>query len=214
MQEILIKSRTLIQTLNWFSDWVFSQDQPTLNGLVRTADVDAGEACSLEYLHKRQELPNVDSGYPMHSIGFDLNHGGRSRMPDGWYEIGAELDSRMVTALGVGFNALKMYYPENGYIGWHNNSNCAGQNLIMTYTPPDSQGGYFQFQNPITKEIVTMHDSEGWTAKAGYFGSYREPDKVIWHTARCYNKPRLTISYVIRDQWMWEEMVHDIQSDQ
>lgn len=214
MQEILIRNSKLIRTLNWFSDWVFSQDKSILDDMVKSDNVSAEEACSLEYLYKRQELPDIDSGYPTHSVGFDLNHTPRSMLPAGWHDICRQLDVDMVTAIGVEFSALKMYYPENGYIGWHNNSNCPGQNLIMTYTPPDSEYGYFQYQNPISKEIVKMYDSVGWTAKVGYFGSDREPEKIIWHTARCYNAPRLTISYVIRDQWMWEEMIEDIQSDQ
>lgn len=214
MQAVSIKNPTLIKTLNWFSDWVFSQDQGVLNNLIkRNEGIDADEACSLEYLHKLQESPDEHSGFPRHAAGFDMNLTLSSDMPDGWDDIGVELDKRMIQTLGVGFNALKMYYPENGYIGWHNNSNCPGHNLVMTYTPPNGSG-YFQYQDPLSKEIIKLEDSEGWTAKAGYFGSHREPDKVIWHSARCYAAPRLTISYVIRDEWMWEEMVYDIQSDQ
>ena len=84
MQAVSIKSPTLIKTLNWFSDWVFSLDQGVLNNLIeRNEGIDADEACSLEYLHKLQESSDEHSGWPKHSAGFDMNLTLSSNMPGG-----------------------------------------------------------------------------------------------------------------------------------
>lgn len=214
MQAVSIKNKQLIETLNWFSNWLLVESKEILSTLhLPEPGFSAEESCSIDYLESRQQRPPIETGFPLESVGFDIHSTPEKYMPEGWTLIDKEMDRRMISAIGVEFSALKMYYPPNGFIGWHNNSNCYGQNLIMTYTPPGGSG-YFEYQDPITKELIRMEDIEGWTAKVGYFGSDKEPDKVIWHCARNYDKPRLTVSYVVRDQWMWEEMVKDIQSDQ
>ena len=213
MQVVSIRNSQLIETLNWFSNWLLAQESDKLQDLKMVKTIDASDGCSYQYLEHLQKQDVRDSGFPRDCLGFDIGSSLASNLPSGWIEVSKEMDARMISAIGVEFSALKMYYPPNGYIGWHNNCNCPGQNLIMTYTPPGGSG-YFEYQDPITKELIRMEDTEGWTAKVGYFGSEKDPDKVIWHCARNYDKPRLTVSYVVRDQWMWEEMVKDIQSDQ
>jgi len=214
MQVISIKNKKLKESLEWFSNWLLVECREKLPELYcPTPNISADESCSAEYLFSRQQRPPIETGFPLESLGFDINSSITKYLPEGWDSINREMDRRMISAIGVEFSALKMYYPPNGFIGWHNNCNCHGQNLIMTYTPPGGSG-YFEYQDPITKELIRMYDTEGWTAKVGYFGSDKDPGKIIWHCARNYDIPRITVSYVIRDQWMWEEMVSDIESDQ
>lgn len=213
MQVVSLKNHRLVKTLNQFSDWVFSHDSSILEPLRRGNIGTSSEwACSQEYLAQLQKCDIQDCGFPQKSVGFDMNLS-QEDAPEIFKDHTQQLDRDMISILGVGFNALKMYYHDTGYIGWHHNANCPGQNLIMTYSPPGGNG-YFEYQDPITKDFVRLHDPEGWSAKAGYFGSFSEPDKIFWHCARSMNTPRITISYVIRDQWMWDEMVQDIESDQ
>lgn len=212
MQAVSIKNLLLLKTLNEFADFVFSSEE-TLDSLKlpNMKGVDANEACSHEYLEKRLAKPNYETGFPLHTIGFDINTALGKELPEGWADAAKKLDDGIMRSIGVGFSALKMYYPKDGYIGWHNNCNCPGQNLLLTYSKGGN--GYFEWMDPITKEITRMEDQPGWTAKVGYYGSFNEPDKVLWHAARTY-EPRLTVSYVVRDQSMWEYMVEDIQSAQ
>ena len=211
MQVVTLRNPKLVHTLNTFSDWVFSHEESVLEELKHGNIGTTSEwACSEEYLRKAQSQYIEEYGFPEKSVGIDLNH--ENDLKDS-KEITAQLDKDMVSILGVGFNALKMYYPTTGYIGWHHNGNCPGQNLLLTYSPPGA-AGYFEYQEPGTDKIIRIDDPEGWSAKAGYYGGFREPDKIFWHCARSVNKPRMTISYVIRDQWMWDEMVQDIESDQ
>ena len=214
MRTVYLKNKKLVETLNAFSSWMFSQDSSVMNNLYfGNKQTSAERACSYEYLTEAQSKDIAEYGYPETSFGFDLHTASSVDRPDGWKEVSDKLNYDIISILGVEFNALMMYYPEDGYIGWHHNANCSGQNLIMTYSPPGGKG-YFEYQDPISKEFIRIPDPEGWSIKVGYFGEFSEPDKIIWHCARSIDTPRLTVSYVIRDQWMWEEMVQDIESDQ
>lgn len=214
MRSVSLKNNRLLETLNEFSSWMFSHDSSLIDKLYfgnRQVSSDIG--CSYEYLIKAQSQEIEEYGYPEISVGFDLHTASSVDRPEGWKEIADKLNYDIISILGVEFNALMMYYPEDGYIGWHHNANCAGQNLIMTYSPPGGKG-YFEYQDPVSKDLIRVPDPEGWSAKVGYFGSFTEPDKIVWHCAKSVDTPRLTISYVIRDQWMWDEMIQDIESDQ
>ena len=214
MRSVSLKNNRLLETLNEFSSWMFSHDSSLIDKLYfGNREVSSDIGCSYEYLIKAQSQEIEEYGYPEISVGFDLHTASSVDRPESWKEIADKLNYDIISILGVEFNALMMYYPEDGYIGWHHNANCSGQNLIMTYSPPGGKG-YFEYQDPISKELIRIPDPEGWSAKVGYFGPLQEPDKIIWHCARSIDTPRLTVSYVIRDQWMWEEMVQDIESDQ
>lgn len=215
MQDVSIKNPLLIKTLERFSESILVKTpQKTLDTLHFPnveEPLDCEEGCSKEYLDRLLSKDVMESGWPKASLGFDINTSRGEFVPEGWEHIAKNLDDGIMQSIGVGFSALKMYYPAKGYIGWHNNCNCPGQNLIMTYSKGGD--GYFEYLNPITKKIVRMDDRPGWTAKVGYYGSDKEPDKIMWHCAKTY-EPRLTVSYVVRDQSMWEYMVEDIQSAQ
>ena len=215
MLDVSIRNPLLIKTLNDFARSILvdtpQHEFDSLHYMEFEEPVDCEEGCSTEYLNKRLDRNPMDTGWPRHQFGFDINTSKAEYIPDGWNDIAKKLDDGIMQSIGVGFSALKMYYPVNGFIGWHNNCNCPGQNLLLTYSKDGN--GYFEYMDPISKEIIRMNDRPGWTAKVGYYGSDKEPDKIMWHCAKTY-EPRLTVSYVVRDQSMWEYMVEDIQSDQ
>lgn len=186
-----------------FSDWFFQQDRSAikLEG-EREAD-DLEYYTSKEYL----DLVNVESheGFPEKAYGVDLALS--YKMPFEFKEKLRELDSALISFFACKFNAVKMYYPEGGYMGWHNNWNCPGFNILLSYT--QNGCGFFRYQDPETKEIVTLDDLPGWTVKVGYYGSYEEHDKIYWHCARAYEE-RLTLGYVIPNKDMWELAIEDM----
>ena len=100
-----------------------------------------------------------------------------------------------------------MYYPKGGYMGWHNNHNASGYNILFSYTR--SGRGFFRYKKD---NVVTMEDSPGWTAKVGYYGNNKEPDKLFWHCARAY-EDMLTLGFVIPNENFWNMMIDDIQSE-
>jgi len=216
MRKISIKNKKLIKTLNTFSDNILNSpievfDNLPCDTIVKYDSTDCEKFCSYDYLNERRSKPVMETAFPLHAYGFDMNVSPKRVTPDGWEETKKILDDGVMDSIGVGFSALKMYYPITGFIAWHNNCNCPGQNLLMTYSKYGN--GYFEYLDLLSDKIIRIEDLPGWTAKVGYYGSDKEPDKIMWHCAKTY-EPRLTVSYVIRDQSMWEEMVQDIQSFQ
>lgn len=170
----------------------------------------------LKYMQndKTYEDP-IDNGFAEVTRGINLSQPG-SRVPDSIKDIMKHLDRKLNAYFCTAFTAVNMYYPKDGFMGWHNNENCPGWNVIMSYTPEPHQG-FFRFIDPITKEIVTLNDDEnmmnGWTVKVGYYGGHEEEDRQVWHCARTGNNNRITLAYVIPDEHkeFWDLMVEDIK---
>lgn len=98
--------------------------------------------------------------------------------------------------------ALAMFYPCNGYIGWHTNENAAGHNLVFSYCQDEE--GWFKYQDPKTKKIITLKNKLGWTAKFGYYGNTE--DTILWHCA--YNKkPKITLAFLIRNKHIRDDVI-------
>ncbi len=198
----------LQQILDNFSDWFFKQDHSLLNVQRRDdfkKELSYIECTNEEYI--KNALPEPERfGYPRDCYGVDLNH--ESKLPAGYTDVLTRLDTDLIEFLGARNNALKMYYPPKGFIGWHNNGNAWGYNIIMTYNKTGD--GCFYSYDLDNKIIIEHPDSKGWTVKVGYFGPFSEPNKVYWHSART-ESDRFTLSYVIFDKNIWENMIEEIE---
>lgn len=189
----------LLQILNGFTDWWFKND---LSKVKIVGKPDTNEyATSQEYLNTIQK--DVHIGYPETTHGADILIAGST--PQEWRDKIVETNKELNSYLNTKFCAVNMYYPAGGYMGWHNNHNCPGYNVLLTYNT-DLYGGFFRYIDPKSKNAMTMYDRRGWSAKVGYYGHLGEPDKVYWHCARAYT-PRLTFGYVVPDEDMWHMMI-------
>lgn len=126
-----------------------------------------------------------------------------------------ELNHELQSFLGVRNNALFMIYPPGGFIGWHNNQNASGYNVILTWS--EEGDGYWQHIDPVTNELVTIPDVKGWQCKSGYYGSYEDGmDKVVYHCAAT-NCWRMTVAFVYNrgesGKYMAEMMLDDISNN-
>lgn len=169
----------------------------------------------LEYMRtKEYGDKGREEGYAEVTRGINLVQGG-DRVPDNIRKRTLELNKKLNSYFMTQFSAVNMYYPENGFMGWHNNANCPGWNVIMSWTP-EPHHGFFKFIDPITKETIQLDDDvnmqEGWTVKVGYYGNFEEEDRQVWHCARSYDCERFTLGYVIPDEHkqFWEMMVEDL----
>ena len=163
-------------------------------------------ACGPEYLTHMQSK-KVD-GFPEKTHGIDLM---RYTTPyQSVRDALKRLDTELLAWSGSRNNAVKMLYPKGGYMGWHHNANASGYNILLSWSEKGT--GYFRYQDPITKEIVTMWDTPGWTCKVGYYGSWTETDKIYWHCASAEHEERFTLGYIIPHEGMWSDMIEDIQS--
>jgi hypothetical protein len=192
----------LLEDLTGFSDWFFQQDRA---GFKITGNVAEMERCtSKEYLLEQQTKQLV--GFPAKACGIDF------QQLDGWdldafYPKVSATDSSIKSYIGSKSCAIKMYYPEGGYIDWHTNENAYGYNVLFTYSMTGD--GAFIYQNPKTKEIVTLPDQKGWNMKIGLYDQHG--GMPLWHSA--YTKcERLTWGYIV-DQRSWDVLVSEIDVD-
>ena len=134
-----------------------------------------------------------------------------------YIEKSQELDDELGTYIGYKFCALKMFYPEDGYIAWHTNWNVPGFNCLFTWNPTGE--GYWRnldssnepegsiIPDPDTK-LVHMQDPKGWHCKLGYYGKKEEHNKIMWHSA--YGGPRITLGWVVFDENIWADIVDEL----
>jgi hypothetical protein len=163
-------------------------------------------ACGEEYLLHMQGK-KVD-GFPEKTHGIDLM---KYTTPyQSVKDALKRLDTELLAWSGCRNNAVKMLYPKGGYMGWHHNANAAGYNILLSWS--EKGLGFFRYQDPITKEIVTMQDTPGWTCKVGYYGRFDEPNRMYWHCASAEHEERFTLGYIIPHEGMWNDMAEDIQS--
>lgn len=182
------------------------------------------EPCSANYLNQMDHSNHV--GFPVHLHGIDLNYRTLQNIPRGLPRdvldklrtYDSDLDDELQTFLGAKCCAVKMYYPRGGHIGWHNNWNAAGYNIIFTYS--ETGDGFWRHIDPSEtnglkpdmNNLVHIQDKKGWHCKVGYFGEKSEADRVMWHCAYT-NEPRLTVGYVIYDKGIWENMVEELSGE-
>jgi hypothetical protein len=132
-------------------------------------------------------------------------------------EMSDQLDIEMQTILGAKVCALKMFYPAGGYIQWHTNWDAPGYNVIFTHS--ENGLGYWRHVNPEGStsvrpnlaNLVHIDDPKGWHCKIGYFGKKTEPERVVWHSAFTA-EPRLTLSYIIYEKVIWENLVEELDA--
>lgn len=218
MQAISKINPELLEILNEFSDFFFSRDYESLEKAIgahpKMKDIAikemADEATSNGYLEKALTAPALEYGYPRHSWGLELEQDKEYFNDKDLRAQCKKTNDKLMNFFGARNNALQMFYPAGGYIGWHTNCNAKGYNIIISCNPGGD--GYFVHYDHKTKQYEYFYDKPGWNVKAGYFGSDQEPDKMYWHAAKT-KTPRLTFSYIIYDENIWKDMMDDIEMD-
>ena len=235
MRQVLTLPTDLLTVLNKYSDWV-SQNRPDVNlpnwkTKVKFYKEDRSEfSTSLDCLKSMNHQEH--DGFPPDSFGYDLNeptlrktleHEGHRFSPDEkdwiqkYIEKSQELDDTLGAYIGYKFCALKMFYPENGYIAWHTNWNVPGFNCLFTWNPTGN--GYWRHLDSTQEQpgsilpdpdskLVHMQDPVGWHCKLGYYGEKNEHNKIMWHSA--YGGPRITLGWVVFDENIWEDIIEEV----
>lgn len=233
MRSIPLKNKELISILDGFVR-VRTHNEEAFTKYMHCAgrqhsDEEKTKYVSDEYLHEIINMGENHNGFPETMYGHEMRMTNRehqffkSSRPKTSDEIGfrsgmmsklQKSQEDIMTWLGCRNNALSAVYPPSGFIAWHNNANAAAWNLIFTYS--ETGDGYFKYWDTEKKEIVYMHDKPGWQCKAGYFGNYGEPDKLLYHSAatKCW---RHTISFCFdrseTSEFMREEIIDEISSE-
>lgn len=191
------------QILDNFKDEILRQDESVFEfEKFKFGEIDRHYACTIEHLNEVRNESNMGRTCDIWSTSLDktsLNH-----LVVKLNEDLAEWDKHkgyIVPRKGLvslrkelfHLNALSAVYPPNGFMGWHNNSDCPGDVVLLTWTK--NGNGFFRYEDPQTKEIVTLNDTPGWSCKLGHFGSLYEPDKVFWHCCST-EELRITVAWV------------------
>lgn len=212
MREIQLADTTVLDTLYGFSDWFFGQfDYAALdNQQFVQDDAPYGETATDQYLEQIDSNHHV--GFPPAIRGHELTeYSGKQKFNQELVDRVDDVVYGLEKELAVKRNALAVYYPPGGYIGWHTNWNAPGYNVLFSYSLTGD--GEFKYYDIEESKIIHMPDKKGvWTAKVGYYGSVDEPEKVCWHAATT-NSPRLTFAYLLPDGPMWEMMVDDLENN-
>ena len=192
----------ILEILNRHSDWFFNQDLSKLH-IDITGDSDFEHSRSFDYLKEMLDKP-MGKGEGEHhgppEVIKNAHFGPGSRCPQKFKDESKKFTDELVKFLGARQSAVHVYYPEDGYMGWHNNWDVPGYNILFNY---NTGGGQFEYWDGIS--ITTLPDWPGWSAKVGYYGGQDEP---FWHCAG--GGPRITAGFVIPDKGMWEMMIEDI----
>lgn len=140
--------------------------------------------------------------------------------------------------LGGGSLALAAFYPPGGYIGWHHNGNAPGYNILLHYNFGGT-GNFYTFDN---NEIIAYPDKPNeWVCRAGDFviahndsridelkqrghrdfGSSmkgvlprvaEDVEGMSWHSAENPDTWRFTLSTVINDFDIREDLLDEIET--
>lgn len=230
MQTVYNLSEDFLQILEGYREWVFSDriQDAILNKIEwqlapMKQNGESKKASSLDFLNSIDHNQHI--GFPTDQYGINLNYNflreQRLRVDPQFFEeirtVNNDLDDQLQMLLGARFCALKMFYPKDGYIAWHTNWNVPGYNIIFTYSKTgdghwrhiDPTGANSTTPNPA--KLVHIDDVPGWHCKFGYFGKKEETDRIVWHSAYT-NEPRITISYVIFEKNVWDNMVDELSA--
>mgnify|MGYP000129545697 FL=1 len=200
----------LLEILTPYAEWFFSQtDHDKLREPDRRRGFDIDTGTSEKYMNELVGKDGEHEGYPETAFCCDI--GMVDSVPTTHREKQQKLNRELISFLGAKNNAVHVYYPENGFMGWHTNWNASGYNILITYNAEEN-GGFFRYLDPVTKEIVTMVDPVGWSCKVGHFGDRSDPNKIVYHC--CGNSAkRLTLGYVVPHLEIWRSMIKDISGE-
>lgn len=179
-------------------------------------DESADEWCSESYRKHIMQKGASHKGYPEMLCGASLEYCKFIYEGEDRLEL-IEESERLITELcgwsGAHNRALTAIYPPGGFISWHNNANAWGYNVLFTWSQEGD--GQWEHIEPTTGEHIIIPDVKGWQCKFGYYGSYSEPDKLLYHAART-NCLRTTVAFMFngdeRGKRMAEMLIEEIQT--
>ena len=215
MNTAVVRNPDILEILNKQSDLVKRLDLEKVNW-TNGANIDRDYYVSHEYCDKIRYMGAGHLGFPEASKGVELSEGRFNYNGDNKLGIEKEaldIGTELHQYLGAYTKALHMVYPPGGFIGWHNNANAPGYNILFTWS--ETGDGYWEHIDPKTGELVRIPDIAGWQCKYGYYGTYDEPERLCYHAAST-NCLRTTVAYVFnadeRGKMMAEMVVEEIET--
>lgn len=214
MNTAVIRNEVLKEILDKISALTQKVDFDKVRQIPRNETAD--EWCNEDYMRHIIHKGTAHDGYPEMLLGTSLEPGkfcydGQDSLQ--LTEESEKLIKDLCSWSGAHRRALTAIYPPGGFIGWHNNANASGYNILFTWS---SEGdGQWEHIEPSTGEHVIIPDVKGWQCKYGYYGSYEEPHRVLYHAAKT-NCLRTTVAFVFngdeRGKSMAEMLIEEIET--
>ena len=197
MTELVIRNNDILDKLEYVRSTVFNSkavDPEYYESRLMSSPDDAKEDgeryMSEEYLRKHMSNPDHE-GFPVEHCSFPMKRGTKD---DPLIEEVWQFSRKdFISDLGANSNAVFLYYPPGGFVGWHTNQNNSGYQFIFSYS--ENGDGYFQHYDLEKQEIVVTKDQPGWRCHYHHFG--KESHEHCWHSAYT-NEPRITICVLFR----------------
>jgi len=134
MKHLQLINQSILKQLSYISDFIDDNEEIlTKNSMKGSSGIvkQREDPCSLKYLQTGLQDPK-DYDYPQHSYGINIRHAKPHLKLSKNYNI-IETIINLGEFLGCPTNALAMYYPPGGFLGWHHNGNAPGYNVLFTY---------------------------------------------------------------------------------
>tara|TARA_B100001094_G_C18021009_1_gene715097 strand:+ start:73 stop:732 length:660 start_codon:yes stop_codon:yes gene_type:complete len=218
MRDIKINNKEVLDTLNWYSDWLvpkYNSGQMKEDLPINCMDHTRDRWIADDYLQRQIAKGRKHEGFPesMRSFAGTMpnKEGETSKSSVEYREKGQEVNQRLMTALSAKKNTLVTCYPPGGWISWHNNANASGYNVLFSWS--ETGDGWFDYWDLEKKERVRIPDVQGWQCKMGYFGGYDQPERVCWHAAstECL---RISVAYVFAEaEGLHQDIIDDIEEN-
>lgn len=226
VKNIELNNPEVLEILNGWSDFIQegfkSGELPSLN--VTEPDHTRDRWLADDYMHRIIDRGEAHNGFPESMRSYSgiqpdsyIPREGKEKLDKIQLELWekyrdkvAEFNEEMMTTISAKRNALAGIYPPGGWIGWHNNANAHGYNILFTWS--ETGDGWFDYWDLEKQERVRIQDVPGWQAKMTYFGPYDDPDKLCYHAAYtdCY---RITVAFVFDEaDEFWEEVIEDLET--
>lgn len=222
MTELVLRNQSILDQLEYVKSAIVNNQNLFTPDLMmyHSEDVfDNSEKYLSEDYLKKHMADYKHEGFPVDHLSIPVENV-LNRYPDN-KELRDVYDfsrNKIVTSMGANKNAVFLYYPKGGFVGWHTNQNNSGYQFIFSWS--EKGDGYFQYYDKKKQEIVRLEDKSGWQARYYHFGK-DEPDHC-WHSAYT-NVPRITICVLFRwwdkphlkDQIlaMKDQLIEDIESE-
>lgn len=168
-EEIIVDDETVISGLNKIIETIdYDPDKvekklykPEVTNEFALSRVD--EKALNEFMEKNRDVATHDCNvYKFNNVNIDFLSN----------RIGKYVKDRNIKSLGV---SGRIWYPKNGYMGWHTNSNNKGYRMYCTHARENNKS-FFRYRDPESGEIITSWDKEGWN-----FRIFLISEKHLWH---------------------------------
>lgn len=86
-------------------------------------------------------------------------------------------------------NTALLYYPVNGYMTWHTNSNFPGERIYLVFS--ETGESYFKYLDSNSNEVIKMKDNIGWSMNRFFIPTLPEH---FWHCV-CSKTNRISVGF-------------------